>query len=126
MRHEGLEKESSLLKNTLKAQKELIQKFKDEARTFMQANLNDYKKLKEKVIDCYKTYSVQDIQIEEKQPDQMSDTTASSKAKKSKKSTQKASDDDVFRVQFVKREHLEEALRQLRQNLINSKRFHKS
>jgi hypothetical protein len=39
MRHEGLEKESSLLKNTLKAQKELIQKFKDEARTFMQANL---------------------------------------------------------------------------------------
>jgi hypothetical protein len=41
----------------------------------------------------------------------MSDTTASSKAKKSKKSTQKASDDDVFRVQFVKREHLEEALR---------------
>ena len=42
------------------AQKDLVEKFKDEAKQFIMGNLEDYKKLKDGVIHIYKTYSLED------------------------------------------------------------------
>jgi len=46
--------------------------------------------------------------------------------KKSKKGGNKSNDGDIFRVHFVNREHLEEALKQQRDSIMKNKAFHRS
>jgi len=97
------------------AQKDLMDKFREETKHFIMTNLEDYKKLKEGVNHIYKTYSLEDKSVEVGSDDDMSKTTKSTvkdPKKKSKKGGSKSNDGDMFRVHFVNREHLEEALKQ--------------
>lgn len=85
----------------------------------------------------YKLYSLEDKSEEVVSDDDVSKTTkatatlASAKGgkdpkKKSKKGASKSNDGDIFRVHFVNREHLEEALKQQRDSIMKNKAFHRS
>jgi DNA repair ATPase RecN len=115
MRQSGLKSQSDHLRRTMYAQKDLMDKFREETKHFIMTNLEDYKKLKDGVNHIYKTYSLEDKSEEVGSDDDMSKTTKSTAKdpkKKSKKGGSKSNDGDMFRVHFVNREHLEEALKQ--------------
>lgn len=110
------------------AQKDLVEKFKDEAKQFIMGNLEDYKKLKDGVIHIYKTYSLEDKKevVESDDDDKNKTAGTTGGAKKSKKGGAKSKDGDIFYDHFVKREHLEEELKQARDSIIKNKKFHQS
>ena len=129
MRQSGLKSQSDHLRRTMYAQKDLMEKFREETKHFIMTNLEDYKKLKDGVNHIYKTYSLEDKSEEVGSDDEMSKTTKSTAKdpkKKSKKGGSKSNDGDMFRVHFVNREHLEEALKQQRDSIIKNKKFHQS
>jgi Ni,Fe-hydrogenase III component G len=128
LRQSGLQKQSDRLRKTMSAQNELIEKFKDETKHYIMANLEDYKKLKDGVNYIYKTYSLEDKKEEVESEDDNQNKTMQSMGKKTDKSKKKgggkSADSDMFRDHFVKREHLEDALKQARDSIIKNKKFH--
>lgn len=88
MRQTGLKSQSDHLRRTMYAQKDLMEKFREETKHFIMSNLEDYKQLKIGVNHIYNTYSLEDKSEEVGSDDDMSKTTKST-AKDPKKKSKK-------------------------------------